>query len=330
MKALVYEHAHELADFALELADIGEPVIRSGDVLVEVRAIGVNPGEAAIRRSRSAEPGGRVLLGWEFAGVIVDVGPTVEGFTPGERVFGTGDFTRDGAWAERVAVDHRLLARIPDQVSFSDAASLPIGTLTSWEAMFRDQSNLPAHVERVLIIGGAGAVGSMATQLLKTTTAATVLTTASRPESTAWSRQMGADIVLDHHGDVPAQLAAIDVPSVDMIVSTARTTENLGWIVRVLRPFGHLAVVDGTGLDASPLVGKSISLHTELVFSRVVNDAAPQRQAAILDTVTGHLVEGRVRPIATTHLQGLTAQTMRAAHETAERGRTTGKIVITV
>lgn len=116
MKALVYERAHELSGFALALADVAEPVLRERDVLVDVRAIGINPGEALIRRSRSAEPGGRVLLGWEFAGTVVAVGPAVEGFAPGDRVLGTGDITRDGAWAERVAVDHRLLAHLPDRI----------------------------------------------------------------------------------------------------------------------------------------------------------------------------------------------------------------------
>lgn len=125
MKALVYERAHELSGFALALADVAEPVLRERDVLVDVRAIGINPGEALIRRSRSAEPGGRVLLGWEFAGTVVAVGPAVEGFAPGDRVLGTGDITRDGAWAERVAVDHRLLAHLPDRIPFGDAPACP-------------------------------------------------------------------------------------------------------------------------------------------------------------------------------------------------------------
>src|ERR1700728_1884156 len=172
MKALVYDKAHSLEDFAIKLVEISEPTLRESDVLVDVHAVGINPGETFIRRTRSAEPGGRVLLGWELAGVIVETGSGVRGFNAGDRVFGTGDMTRDGAWAERVAVDHRILARIPESLTFVDAASLPIGALTSWEAMFREQSDLPVGVERVLIVGGAGGVGSIATQLLKAETRA--------------------------------------------------------------------------------------------------------------------------------------------------------------
>ena len=331
MRALTYRIAHDVADFALELTEVAEPTVRELDVLVDVRAVGVNPGEASIRRTRSAEPGGRVLLGWEFAGVVVETGAAVAGFSRGDRVFGTGDLTRDGSWAERVAIDHRILARIPDGVSFADAASLPIAALTSWEALFRDQANLPAGVHRVLVVGGAGAVGSMATQLLKARTGALVISTASRPESKAWSQQMGADFVIDHRTDVPAQLTEINVPSVDMILSTAKTTDNVGWVAEVLRPFGHLAVVDGSnGLDLSALTAKSASLHTELVFSRIINDADPKHQGNILETVSALVTERRVRPIATTHLQGLTAATMRTAHTLVETGRTVGKVVITM
>src|SRR5580704_7344284 len=156
MKALIYEKAHKLEDFAIKLVEVPEPALRENDVLVEVRAMGVNPGEAFIRGMRSAEPGGRVLIGWEFAGIVIEAGPSTPRFKVGDRVFGTGDMTRDGCWAERVAVDHRILAVIPKLLSFADAASLPIGSLTAWETIFRDQDTLQAGIDRVLVLGGAG------------------------------------------------------------------------------------------------------------------------------------------------------------------------------
>jgi len=329
MKALVYETAHDLAHFALEAAEVPEPAMRDQDVLVEVRAVGVNPGEALIRSMRSAPPGGRVLLGWEFAGEVVAVGERVRRFVVGDRVFGTGDTTRDGGWAERLAVDHRILATMPDQLSFVEAASLPVGALTASEALFRDQDALPAGVERVLVIGGAGAVGSLATQLLRATTSASVITTASRQASRQWSAQMGAELVLDHTGDIPAQLAEAGVPHVDMVLSTAASARHLSWIPKVLRPFGHLSVVDGVpALDVGALAGRSLSLHTEMVFSRIVHGAAPEAQGRTLESVARLVTAGRLRPIVTRRLDGLTAETMRTAHELVEGSGTVGKVVI--
>ncbi len=330
MKALVYEKAHSLANFSVHLAELPEPTPREDDVLIDVRAIGVNPGEAVIRRMRSAEPGGRILLGWEFAGVVLATGPAVQRFNAGDRVFGTGDMSRDGCWAERVAVDHRVVAAIPDQLSFADAASLPIGAATAWEAILRDQDALAAGIDRVLVLGGAGGVGSLATQLLKARTGAFVIATGSRPESREWCRKMGADLVLDHSRDIVEQLASADIPCVDLVLSTAKTAEKMGWIAKVLRPFGHLCVVDGgASLDAGPLVPKAASLHTAMVFSRIMNGSSPEKQGAILEAVASLVGEGRLRPILTTRLEGLSAETMKAAHELLETGRTIGKVVIT-
>ena len=328
MKALVYEKAHSLEDFAMQLADVAEPTLRQADVLVDVRAIGVNPGEALFRRVRSAEPGGRILLGWEFAGVVITVGPQVQGFKNGDRVFGTGDMSRDGAWAERVAVDHRILAKIPDQLSFADAASLPIGTLTAWEAMFRDQDSLPASVDRVLIVGGAGAVGSLATQLLKAKTRAVVISTASRSESREWCLKMGADFVIDHTGNIVEQLKSVNIPDVDMVLSTAGTTDNLGRIAEVLRPFGHICVVDMTpSIDTNMLMMKSASVHLEMIFSKILH-GDPRSQGGILEAIAALANDGELKPIPTIRLEGLAPETMRAAHALLETKRTIGKVVI--
>ncbi|MBT0770209.1 zinc-binding dehydrogenase [Kineosporia sp. J2-2] len=325
MKALAYEKAHPLDAFALELMDVDEPRTRDSDLLIEVRAVGVNPGEALIRQMRSAPPGGRVVLGWEFAGVVVATGSATHGFAVGDRVMGTGDVTRDGCWAERVAVDHRVAARIPDQLSFTDAASLPVGGLTAWEALFRDQGGLPAGVGNVLVVGGAGGVGSMATQLLRSRTSARVIATASRPESRAWCTAMGADLVVDHTADVAGRLRTAGVEQIDLVLSTRGTAGNIGWITDVLRPFGHLATTDLTGTtDIEPLIQKSVSVHTEMVFSRVVTGHELHRQGQILAELASH-----ARPIVTTRLHGLTVDSMRQAHALAESGRTVGKTVIT-
>ena len=331
MRALAYERAHPLDAFALDLVDVAEPRLRAGDLLVEVRAIGINPGEAAIRRTRSAPPGGRVVLGWEFAGVVVATGAATTGFAVGDRVMGTGDITRDGSWAERVAVDHRVVAPIADELTFADAASLPIGVLTAWEALVRDGDALPAGVGTVLVVGAAGGVGSMATQLLATWTRAFVIGTASRPESREWVTAMGADLVVDHHGDLAAQLRDAGVGPVDLVLSTSDTGSRLTSFVELLRPFGHLSFVDAPGhWDLEALAGRSLSLHGEMVFSTIVTGGDAARQGRILARAAGDAVAGRLRPIGTTTLQGLTPETMRAAHTLVESGRSVGKTVITL
>jgi zinc-binding alcohol dehydrogenase family protein len=331
VKALAYEKAHSLDAFALELAGVAEPGLRDADLLVEIRAVGVNPGEAAIRRMRSAGPGGRVILGWEFAGVVAAAGPAAAAFAVGDRVMGTGDMTRDGCWAERLAVDHRIVARIPERLSFTEAASLPIGGLTAWEALFRDQDQLPAEIGRALVVGGAGGVGSLATQLLKTRTPVFVISTASRPESRQWCEAMGADLVIDHSRDVAGQLADAGIDRVDLVLSTAATAGNLGWITGILRPFGHLSAVDlAAPIDTGLLMPKSLSLHTEMVFSQITHGGDIASQGRILGELAAEAAAGRLRPIVTTLLEGLTADTMRKAHELIETGRTIGKIVIRV
>lgn len=331
MKALAYETAHSLDTFALELTDVAEPRLRDADLLIEIRAVGVNPGEAAIRRMRSAEPGGRVILGWEFAGVVAAAGPAAAGFAVGDRVMGTGDMTRDGCWAQRLAVDHRIVAGIPEQLSFAEAASLPIGGLTAWEALFRDQDQLPAGIGRALIVGGAGGVGSLATQLLKTRTPAFVISTASRPESRQWCEAMGADLVIDHSRDIAGQLADAGIDRVDLVLSTAATADNLGTITGILRPFGHLSAVDLSGpIDTGLLTPKSLSLHAEMVFSQIMNGGDIASQGRILGRLAADAAAGRLRPIVTTLLEGLTSDTMRKAHELVESRRTVGKIVISV
>jgi zinc-binding alcohol dehydrogenase family protein len=329
VKALSYERAHPLDAFALDLIEVDEPIPRDSDLLVDIRAIGVNPGEASIRSVHSAEPGGRVILGWEFAGVVIETGSSAAGFMAGDRVMGTGDLTRDGCWAERVAVDHRVVAKIPQRLPFVDAASLPIGALTGWEAMFRDRPALPPGVERMLIVGGAGGVGSLATQLLKARTSAFVISTASRPQSRDWCRAMGADLVVDHASDVAEQLSDNGIEQVDMVLSTAGTVDNLPWIGALLRPFGHLSTVDlGAPLDLAPLTQKSISLHTEMVFSRPGGGAGPSNQGRILQAISEYVVSGQLRPIATTKLTGMTVDNMKTAHTLLESRRTIGKIVI--
>src|SRR5260370_5131416 len=206
-----------------------------------------------------------------------------------------------------------------------------MGAITVGEAIFRDADALPVNVNRVLVIGGSGGVGWLALQPLKAKTHAFVIATASRPESRAWCVDMGADLVGDAGGRGEGQLGTAGIPAVDLVLSTANSHGTLPWIANLLRPFGHLSVVDGSpGLDVNLLVPKSVSLHTEMIFSRLLNDYAPETHGAILDQVAAFVAEGQIRPIVTTRLDGLTPETMRAAHSLVERRQMIGKAIIAI
>ncbi len=191
--------------------------------------------------------------------------------------------------------------------------------------------SLAEGVDRILIIGGAGGVGSLATQFLKARTRAFVISTASRPQSRAWCRQMGADLVINHAKDIARQLDDAGHKHVDMVLSTAATAENLDRIAQLLRPFGQLSFTDAVPtLNAGQLGFKSATVYTEMIFSPVLAGYDLQGQARILETTAALADAGSLRPIATTQMGGLTAETMRKAHEYVETRRTIGKIVISV
>ena len=329
MKALAYEQAHSVDKFAIELREVPDPALRNTDLLIEVRAVSINPGEAFIRGMRSAPPGGRVILGWEFSGIVVRAGAATTGFAAGDRVFGTGDISRDGCWAELVAVDFRVVGHAPQSHSFTDVASLPIGTLTAWESLFRDEDQLPERTDTVLVIGGAGGVGSMAIQLLKEKTYAQVIATASRVDSQLWCTKMGADLVIDHSADVAAQLSAVGIADVDFVMSTHATEQNLNWLVNVIRPYGHLAAIDiGRPFDVSPITARSLTFHSEMVFTKVLSNYEVESISRILQTTAALVEAEKLRPITGTVLHGLKSETMKKAHELVGDGKAIGKIVI--
>lgn len=329
MKALTYQQAHELADFALHLQEVPLPTLRDSDLLIRVQAFAVNPGDALIRRFRSAAPGQSVILGWEFSGIVEKVGPHTTGFQPGDEVYGAGDLSRDGNYTDYVAVDYRVVAHKPASLSFPEAAAIPMSFQTAWGALLRNENQLPAGVGTVLILGGAGGIGSIAIQLLKAQTSAAVIATASRPESKRWVEAMGADVVLDHSQDLAAQLTQHGIEKVDMVLATRSSASHLAAIPQLLKVYGHLALIDVfQSLDVSGLTPYSISVHLENVFSRVVTNQHPEQQGLILRELTKLVEAGKVTSTLQKTLPGLTSENIRAAHELLEKGEMIGKIVL--
>lgn len=331
MKAITYQHAHELADFALHLQEVPMPTLRDTDLLIRVQAFAANPGDTVIRRFKSAAPGQAVILGWEFAGIVEQVGPHTTGFQPGDAVYGAGDLSRDGNYADYVAVDYRVVAHKPATLSFPEAAALPMSFQTAWGALLRNDNQLPAGVNTVLVLGGAGGIGSIAIQLLKARTSARVLATASRPESKQWVEAMGADVVLDHSQDLAAQLAQHGMEKVDMVLATRSSASHLAAIPQLLKAYGYLALLDvQQSLDVSNLTPYSISVHLENVFTCVITNQHPEQQGFILRELTQLVDAGKVRSTLQKTLLGLTSENIRAAHEVLEKGEMIGKIVLDI
>ena len=315
-----------LADFEAPM-----PAPAGCDLLVEVRAVSVNPVDTKLRR-RDAPADGPRILGFDAAGIVRGLGPDAEEFNVGDEVFYAGVVNRPGSNAEFQLVDARIAGHKPRSLSFAEAAALPLTSLTAWEMLFdrfripRDQS-VPGTL---LIIGGAGGVGSMAIQLAATLTDLTVIATASRPETVAWCQGLGAHHVIDHRGDMAAQLSALELAAPEYIFITTQATAHWPAMVALLAPEGAIGIIEsGAPLEVSALRDKCGTLHTEMMFARaLLRTSSMAAQHRTLEAVA-HLVDnGTLKTTMTQHYGAITAANLRRAHAVLEGGTAIGKIVL--
>ncbi len=328
MKAIASDYDATTQRYSFREVELAPSALRPHDVRVQVRAFATNPADFKVAKGRagSAEP---VIVGWDFAGVVVERGAEVKSFELGDEVYGAGDISRPGAYAELVAVDSRIIAKKPSRLSFAEAAALPLTSLTAWEALLAHSELELDSPATVLIIGGAGGVGSAAIQLLKAKSRARVVATASREESIAWVKELGADHTIDHHGNLVEQLAALGIREVDAVLSTTQTDRHLPAINAVLRPFGHLSLIDDPStLDIVPLKRKAISVHWELMFTKALYGYQLESQGEILSEVARLVDAGKLRSTLQTRLQGATPEHLAQAQLVTEQGRAIGKLVI--
>lgn len=315
--------------------ELPEPSAPTGyDILVRVEAISVNPVDYKIRQSRPGvvEKTPRVI-GWDASGVVEAVGPQVTLFKPGDEVYYAGDITRSGTNARKQLVDSRIVGRKPAKLSHAEAAAMPLTTLTAWEALFdrlRVDWNGKDRGRSVLIIGGAGGVGSIAIQLAKLA-GLVVIATASRPETVAWCRELGADHVVDHRKPLPPQLAAAGRAEVDFILNFSSTDQYWEVMAEVIRPQGLICsiVENDNPLDLDLLKAKSAGFLWEFMFTRAkfgTPDIIAQHH--ILDTVSELLDSGEVRHTLRETLSPINAANLLAAHAKLESGKTIGKLAL--
>jgi len=319
------------ADDAILEIDAPEPEPGPDDLLVEVRAVSVNPVDWKVRAGLGPDGPFRIL-GWDAAGVLRAVGPRVEGFAPGDAVYYAGDLARPGSNAERQAVDHRIAARMPATLSFAEAAALPLTAITAWEMLF-DRLGIAegdGAGERLLVVGAGGGVGSIAIQIARALTGLEVIATASRPETEAWVRELGAHHVVSHAGPFADAVRAIAPEGVDHVLSANGTDRNLDQIVAALRPQGRLGLIDDPEtFDIMKLKTKAISLHWEFMFARPMHRTPDMaEQGRLLARVAALVDAGRVRTTVGAHLGRLSVETLREAHDLLESGRARGKLVL--
>ncbi len=330
MKAVVYTHCRPIdAEDALLDTSLPDPVPRKRDLLVEVRAVAVNPVDTKLRRH--ADPvGEKRVLGFDAAGVVRALGAEVTHFGIGDEVWYAGAINRAGANAEYQLVDERLVGRKPRRLGFDDAASMPLTSLTAFEMLF-DRLQVPqAAAGSLLIIGGAGGVGSMAIQLARKLTELTVIATASRPESVDWCHRLGAHHVIDYQGDIPAQLSALGFRAVDFIFSTNASDQHWPAMVRAIRPQGRIGLIDDPApIDVRDLKQKSVSLHWEAMFTRGLFETPDMiEQQRILERIAALVDEGVLQTILAEHLGRISAANLILAHRRIESGKMRGKIVL--
>jgi zinc-binding alcohol dehydrogenase family protein len=325
IESLSIEAEKSLFDFEAE-----KPAPGPRDLLVAVKAVSVNPVDTKVRRRRQGTDGKPVILGWDAAGVVEAVGSEVSLFRPGDEVFYAGSLTRDGTNAEYHLVDERIVGLKPKSLGFAEAAALPLTAITAWEGLF-DRLDVPKNgAGKLLVIGAAGGVGSLAVQFARRLTELTVIGTASRPESAKWARELGAHHVIDHSKPLAGELAAAGLDEVDYVYSLTNTDQHWAEIVKAVRPQGRVALIDDPKtLDALPLKQKSASLHWEFMFTRSMFETPDMAAQHRLLTEVAKLVDaGTVKTTLGANFGAINAANLKRAHAALESGRSIGKVVL--
>ncbi|QKZ02903.1 zinc-binding alcohol dehydrogenase family protein [Pseudomonas eucalypticola] len=334
MKAIAYYQCLPITD-ASALQDVDLPAPQPGprDLLVEVKAISVNPVDTKVRQNAAPENGAPKVLGWDVAGVVQAVGAQVSLFKPGDRVYYAGSIARAGGNSELHVVDERIVGRMPASLGFADAAALPLTAITAWELLFERlqvAEGRASEGQSLLIVGAAGGVGSILTQLARRLTGVTVIGTASRPDTQQWVRDLGAHHVIDHSQPLSTELKRLGLGPVTHVASLTQTDQHLAELVEALVPQGRLALIDDPkSLDVSLLKRKSLSLHWEFMYTRSLFETPDMiEQHHLLDRVADLVDAGTLRTTVGEHFGRIDAANLKRAHALLESGKARGKIVL--
>lgn len=333
MKAVGYKVPGPIAeDASLVDIDLPRPVAEGGDILVEVKAVSVNPVDYKIRSSTPPADGDWKVLGWDAAGIVQEVGPDVTQFAAGDEVYYAGSLIRPGTNAEFHLVDARIVGRKPASLDWAEAAALPLTTLTAWEAMFDrlDVTKPVPGAAAILIIGGAGGVGSIAIQIARQRTDLIVISTASRPETQEWVKGLGAHHVIDHSRPLAPQIAELNIGAPAFVFSTTHTEQHASDIAELIAPQGRFGFIDDPkALDVMLFKRKAVSIHHELMFTRSLYGTPDMdEQGKILNSLAVLVDDGKIRTTLTEKLSPINAANLKTVHALIESGAARGKIVL--
>ena len=333
MKAIGYTNPGAIdRDDALLDIELPDPVAGPRDLLIRVHAVSVNPVDTKVRNGSAPPAGTAKVLGWDVAGTVLAVGDSVTLFKPGDEVFYAGSIARPGGNSERHVVDERIVGHKPATLDFAQAAALPLTAITAWELLF-DRLGVTRDGgagNTLLIVGAAGGVGSILVQLARKLTQLRVIGTASREDTSAWVRELGAHDVIDHSKPITEELKRIGVPQVEYIASLTHTDAHYAQLVEAIAPQGKLALIDDPAtLDANPLKRKAASLHWEFMFTRSLFETPDMiEQHKLLEEVARLVDSGTLRTTLGEHYGSINAANLKRAHAQIESGRAKGKIVL--
>ena len=328
MKAIGYQTMGSLEqanfiEFATDIAEIGVH-----DLLVEVHGVSINPVDTKVRQR--AEPEGQPkVLGYDGAGIVRQVGMNVSRFAVGDEVYYAGDITRPGTNSELHIVDERIVGKKPSTLSMAEAAGIPLTSITAWEILFDSLGITPKDNESILIIGGAGGVGSILIQLAKQLTNLTVIASASRQESIEWVKKMGADHVINHSKPIDKEIADLGIQPA-YVAALTETDQHFDAIVNLIKPRGAVAIIDNPeALNINSGKQKSIRFDWEFMFTRsMFKTADMDEQHKLLTHVSEMLDNGTLMSTVTNNLGKLSPETIVEAHRRQESGRVIGKNVL--
>ena len=334
MKAVGYRKSLEISQAeALMDFEAAKPEAKGRDIRVAVKAISANPVDYKVRKRAAPAEGQFKILGFDAAGVVDAVGPEVTLFKPGDEVFYAGSILRQGTNSEFHLVDERIVGRKPKTLSFLQSAALPLTSITAWELLFDRLGAVPGRSvdpRTLLIVGGAGGVGSILTQLARRLTGLNVVATATRPESQAWCLDLGAHTVVDHAQPMKEQIEKLKLPPVALVASLTHTDQHYKAIAEFMAPQGRFGLIDDPPeFNVAAFKGKSISIHWESMFTRSSFQTADMvGQHNLLNDVADLVDKGVLKTTLGESFGTINAANLKRAHALLESGKSRGKIVM--